>query len=49
MVKIYDQFSKKNFEILLGVVIVKLKEEDSFKSKLGQRISMKRVIMVREQ
>jgi hypothetical protein len=49
VVEIYDQLSKNNFEILVGVVIEKLKEEDAFKSRLGKRISMKTVIMIKEQ
>jgi hypothetical protein len=38
VVEIYDQLSKNNFEILVGIVIVKLKEEYYFKSKLGEKI-----------
>jgi hypothetical protein len=38
VVERYDQLSKNNFEILVEVVFVKLKEEDAFKSKLGKGI-----------
>jgi len=38
VVEIYDQRSKNNFEIFVGIVIVKLKEEYYFKSKLGEKI-----------
>jgi hypothetical protein len=49
VVERWDEPSKNNFEILVGVVFVKLREEDAFKSKLGKRFSVKPVmIMVRE-
>jgi len=46
VVEIYDQLSKNNFEILVGVVFVRLKEEDSFKTKWGKRVSVKTVIVM---
>jgi len=46
VVQIYGLVSKNNFEMLVGVGIVRLKEEDSFKTKWGKRVSMNTAIIM---